>query len=296
MALIGFHASHEQFTPRELLDCVVLAEPGPGEAALQATEQSFGVVTVPGGWRYHPAILAQAAATLCQLFPGRFWMAPGSGERMNEQITGERWPLKEERNRRLQEGVRIMRALWAGEEVSSREPIPVDGARLYTRAQEPPPLIGAALTPRTARWLAGWADGLITVNAPPGKLREIMAAFREGGGEGKPVYLQVHLSWAADEGEALRQAHEQWRSNIFASHMLAELRTPEEFEAAAEFVRPEDMRGPVLVSSDIERQLDWLQELLELGVDGLYLHQVGTDQRGFIDVFGERVLPRLQAG
>ena len=98
-------------------------------AALQATDLPFGVVTAPVGWRYHPAILAQAAATLAEMFPGRFWMATGSGEALNEHITGERWPSKAERNERSKAAAEIMRALWTGETVSADGPIGVDEGR-----------------------------------------------------------------------------------------------------------------------------------------------------------------------
>src|SRR5690606_10692601 len=108
-------------------------------------------------------------------------------------------------------------------------------------------VLGAAITPATAGWMAPWVDGLITVGHPKEKLAEVVAAFREHGGEGKPLYVQLKVSWAETDDEALRQAHEQWRTNIFASGVLAELRTPAQFEEAARFVRPEDVRGPVRI-------------------------------------------------
>ena len=134
-------------------------------AALQATSLSFGVVSAPGQ-RYHPAIIAQAAATLAQMYPGRFWMALGSGEALNEHITGERWPEKPVRNARLRECVDVMRALFAGETVTHRGLVRVDRARLWTLPETPPPLIGAAVSAATAAWVGGWADGLVTINQP----------------------------------------------------------------------------------------------------------------------------------
>ena len=113
------------------------------------------------GQRYHPAIIAQAAATLAELFPGRFWVALGTGQALNEQITGERWPSKSERNERLREAVAVIRALWAGETVSHRGAFTVEDARLYTRPETPPLIVGAAITPQTAEWVGGWADGCI---------------------------------------------------------------------------------------------------------------------------------------
>ncbi|HEX7148753.1 MAG TPA: TIGR03557 family F420-dependent LLM class oxidoreductase, partial [Actinomycetota bacterium] len=222
--LIGYHASHEQLAPSALLRCVVAAEAAGFQAAmcsdhfapwssrqghsgfawswlgaaLQATSLGFGVVNAPGQ-RYHPAIVAQAAATLSELFPERFWLALGSGEASNEHITGDRWPPKQERRARLGEAVAVIRALLAGETVSHDGLVTVDRARLWTLPERPPALIGAAISADTAAWVGGWADGLVTLNQPHDQLRKLIDAFRAGGGDGKPLYLQAHLSWAADE-------------------------------------------------------------------------------------------------
>jgi probable non-F420 flavinoid oxidoreductase len=316
--VIGYHASHEQFSPRALLELVQLAEragfggamssdhlhpwtEAQGEsghawswlgAALHATAFPIGVITVPG-YRYHPAVVAQAAATLAEMFPGRFWLAVGSGERLNEHVTGEQWPSKRERNARLEECAAIMRALWRGETVDHRGRVTVEETRLYTRPAEPLPLVGAAITAETARWLGGWADGLLTVLQPPDRLRAVVDAFREGGGEGKPMMLQVKVAYAASEAEARRGAHEQWRSLVFDSALLAELRTPAEFDAAGRFVRADDMDGGVRISTDLERHAAWLREDLALGFDAIQIHNVHRDQRRFIEDFGARVLPAL---
>jgi G6PDH family F420-dependent oxidoreductase len=185
MPKVGYHASHEQFAPRELLELVQYAEQARFDvamcsdhfhpwshaqgqsgyawswlgAAMATTGMPFGVVTSPVG-RYHPAVVAQAAATLAQMFPYRFWLAAGSGEALNEAITGEPWPDKSQRNQRLQEAVTAMRALWCGEEVSWDGAIEMKKVQLYTLPPEPPLLLAAALTEATARWAANWADGL----------------------------------------------------------------------------------------------------------------------------------------
>src|SRR5215207_1090940 len=223
MTEFGIHASHEQVPPAELLAAVVAAERAGFEAAmcsdhfspwsarqgqcgfawswlgaaLQATNLSFGVVNAPGQ-RYHPAIIAQAIGTLGSMYPGRFWAALGTGEYSNEHITGDGWPRKDVRSDRLRECVEIIRALLAGEEVTHDGLVRVDRARLWTRPEQPPPLIGAAVSEQTARWCAGWADGLITVGAPVDRLRRMIDAYRDAGGRGR-LCLQVHLSWAPDE-------------------------------------------------------------------------------------------------
>src|ERR671920_1888419 len=238
MPVFGLHCSHEQVHPSVLLTAAQRAEQAGFDAAmssdhfspwsarqghsafawswlgaaLQATSLPFGVVNAPGQ-RYHPAIIAQAIATLGAMYEGRFWVALGTGENSNEHITGERWPRKEQRNARLRECVDVIRALLAGEEVSHDGLVTVDRAKVWTRPETVPPLIGAAVSVETARWCAEWADGLITVNAPEAHLRAMLEAYREAGGRG-PACLQVHLSWAATDEEATAVAYDQWRSNV----------------------------------------------------------------------------------
>ncbi|MGN6513878.1 MAG: TIGR03885 family FMN-dependent LLM class oxidoreductase [Lysobacteraceae bacterium] len=318
MAAIGYHASHEQFAPGDLLSLVQRAERAgftramcsdhfhpwsdaqgqSGHAwtwlgsAMATTPIPFGVVTCPFG-RYHPAVIAQAAATLADMHVDRFWLAVGSGEALNESITGERWPAKDERNARLRAAVEVMRALWDGEEVDRKGPVTVERARLYTRPKEKLPVFAAALSEETARWAAGWADGLITISMPGDRLKKVIDAFRDGGGEGKPVHLQVKLSYDTSDAEALRGAFAQWKTNILAAPVSEELRTPAQFAAAAEHVREEDMRAHVRISSDPGRHVGWLEGDLALGVDQVYLHNVNRAQARFIDDFGARVIPAL---
>ena len=317
--IIGFHASHEQVRPDRLLRLVESAEAAgfdagmcsdhwapwseeQGEsgfawswlgAALQATSLPFGVVNAPGQ-RYHPAIIAQAAATLNVMFPGRFWVAIGSGELANEHITGDAWPAKAQRNERLRECAEIMRLLWAGETVSHEGLVTVSEARLWTLPEQAPMLVGAAVTAETAGWVAEWADALITVVQPDEQLDAVVDAFRSNGGADKPMYLQVHLAYARTDREARDAAFTQWRQNALGSNVMTDLRHPEQMAAAAKHVRPEDMDRVVRISSDPERHVEWLRRDIERGFEALYLHEVGPDQERFIEIFGREVLPRLR--
>jgi probable non-F420 flavinoid oxidoreductase len=318
MTFIGYHASHEQFSPADLLRWVQQAEgagftramcsdhfapwsEGQGHsgfawswlgAALQATRLPFGVVNAPGD-RYHPAIIAQAIGTLAVMFPGRFWVAFGSGEALNEHITGSPWPVKAERNARLRECVDIIRALLAGETVTHEGRVTVKEARVWTRPAEMPKLIGAALTEATAREIGAWADGMITVNAAPEHMRRMIAAFREQAGADAPVYIQSHLSWAATEDEARRHAMEQWRTNVLAGDLGADLWLPAQFDAAASYIRPEDLDRAIRISADLGCQRELIALDLAMGVDGVFLHNVGPNQEAFIDAFGSEVLPQF---
>jgi coenzyme F420-dependent glucose-6-phosphate dehydrogenase len=315
--LIGYHASHEQFSPKELLELVHLAESAGFEgvlssdhfypwsqkqgqsgfawswlgAAMNSTSFSFGIVTTPS-YRYHPAILAQASATLAEMFPERFWLCLGSGELLNEGVIGCRWPSKVERNQRLKESVDIIRRLWKGENVTHRALINIEDAYLYTRPNVVPLLMGAALTPETARWLGGWADGLLTLSGSPEKLRIMINSFRQGGGVGKPVFLKVEVSYAPESNNALKGAWEQWKYNPFTI-ANAELKTPQMFDEVSRFLRPEDILNNVKVSNKSEEFVEWLKEFQALGVDAIYIHNVNTRQKNFIDFFGKEVIPFL---
>lgn len=313
---IGYHISHEQFPPGVLLEYARFAENAGFYAALssdhfcpwnreqgqsgfawswlgsamEATSLNFGVVNAPGQ-RYHPAIIAQAAATLCEMYPGRFWLGQGSGQAMNETITGGRWPGKMLRNARLKECVDIIRALWSGETVTWNGLVKVEEARLYTLPSVPPPIIGAAITAETARWMGGWADGLITISQPLEDLKRVIDAFRQGGGAGKPLTLKVQLSYDSSDEKARAGAFSQWRSNIFNSAMLSELRFPWQFEQAARFVRPEDLDRCVHVSAEPGVHAEWIERYARLGFDLIILHNVNLEQDQFIEVFGDKVLP-----
>lgn len=319
MAKIGYHASHEQFKPSDLLRWVQLAEQAgftqvlssdhfhpwtdqQGEsgfawswlgAAMQATPSlNYRIVNAPGD-RYHPAIIAQAAATLAEMFPNRFWLTIGSGQALNEHITGNKWLTKDDRNARLKECADIMRALWAGETVTHHGLVCVEDAKLYTRPVSPPPIIGAAITAKTAAWLGSWADGLITISRPPEKLKKVVDAFRQGGGEGKPMILKVQLSYDRDEASARQKAHQQWRNNIFKNIVMTELRTPQQFDAAGMYVKPDELDESIRISADLQQHIEWLKDDSELGFDELILHNVNRDQQQFIEDFGETVIPQL---
>lgn len=318
MVQIGYHASHEQFSPAELLDLVRLAEREGFDlakcsehfhpwsrrqgqsgyawswlgAVLQATSLPLGIITAPGG-RHHPASLAQAAATLGQMYPGRLTLTLGSGEALNEAILGTYWPEKAERNARLHESVQVIRALLRGEEITHRGRITVVQARLFTLPGEPMPLFGAAISPESAAEVAAWADGLLTVGGRPEEVAKVVTAFRRNGGAEKPVHIQHALSWAAKEEEALENALDQWAPVIAGGEVSQELRHPSDFEALAKFITPEAMRQAVAISSDPVVHIEHLRALAELG-DVLHLHNVGRNQAEFIRFFGAEVLPELR--
>lgn len=319
MSIFGFHASHEMYPPSALLRLVQQAEkagfkgamcsdhflpwaPVQGEsgysfawlgAALAATALPMGTICCPFG-RYRPEIVAQAAATLAEMFPDRYWLAIGTGQALNEHITGQPWPAKSERQARLKESAAIIRSLWAGETVSRHDLIRVESAKLFTRPEQPPLLFGAATTPETAAWLGSWADGLLTVNAEHDALRKVVDAFREGGGEGKPLYLQAMVGYDPDEERAWEAAARNWPIAVLNQDQLQNLETAEEMASAAGKVQPSDLKEKKLrVSSDLAQHLEWIQGDIELGFEQIFLYTISGNPERFIEAFGERVLPKV---
>lgn len=322
MAIIGYHASHEQFSPEDLLRYARAAQLAGFDAlscsdhfhpwserqgqaghawawlgaAMATVDLPAGTVNCPFG-RYHPALVAQAAATLAAMFPGRFWFAVGSGEALNEHIDGRPWPDKPRRETMLRESVDVMRALWRGEEVTHRGAITVDRARLYSLPARPPQLFAAALSEQTARWAGEWADGLITVTGPREQMRKVIDAFRDASGGNKPVYLQAKIAWAdPSQGDdaARAMAFEQWRTNVFDSQTLADLAMPADFDARAASIKARDMDESVRISCDAARQAAWLAEDLDMGAEAIFLHNVCTNQQAWIETCAQQVLPALK--
>ena len=319
MTSFGFHCSHEQIAPSQLLRDVQAAERAGFEmamssdhffpwsarqghsgftlswlgAALATTSFRIGSVNAPGQ-RYHPAIVAQATATLGEMFPGRYWVALGSGQNMNEHVTGDRWPLKEERQRRLEESVDGIRRLHRGEEVTHRGLVTVDRARHYDPPAVPVPLLATAITPPTAARAAAWgADGVITINQPHEKLRDVIDAYRSHGGTGT-LAIQVHLSWAPTRAEAEAIALDQWRSNVFDAPLSLDLATPEHFDIPSRDVTLGTVAGAVRISEDLAQHVTWIREYVDLGFDEVYLHFVGQDQGAWLEVAAAEVLPALK--
>jgi G6PDH family F420-dependent oxidoreductase len=202
--------------------------------------------------------------------------------------------LLRERNARLRECVDVMRALWRGETVTHRGRVTVQEATLYTRPAQPPLLFGAALSEGTAEDVGGWADGLLTIGRSRDQIERLIGAFRRSGGDGKPVYVQHALCCARTDAEARREAREEWRFSALGGEVLPVLRTPSQFAATSQFVTEEDVVEHVRASADPSRHVEWLREYEAIGVERVYLFNVGRDQRRYVETFGERVLPELR--
>lgn len=309
---VAYHASHEQFSPSELLRYVQLAETAGFDAihcsdhfhpwsvnqgqsgfsfswiaaAMQVTSVPFSMVCAPGQ-RYHPAIVAQAIATIAEMFPGRYGVELGSGEALNECITGDPWPAKELRNQRLMESASVIRRLLNGEEVSFDGLVKIKEAKLYTLPSVIPPLFCAAISPETAGWAGQWADGLLTTAGSADEVKNKKAAFFKHGGKDKPFFVQYSFSYSPEREDAVTGAHHQWRSNLLPAEKLADLYKPEHFDRAAAGTSLEEVEEKVNIHTDISAIRKVIDQYRETGTDRLILHNVNRNQEQFIKDFRE---------
>jgi G6PDH family F420-dependent oxidoreductase len=238
--------------------------------------------------RIHPAIIAQAAATVATLMPGRFFLGVGSGENLNEHIVGGHWPPAAVRLEMLEEAIEVIRSLWSGELVNHRGTYyTVEDARLYSRPDEPSSIMIAAGGKESAALAGRVGDGLIATT-PSAKLID---AFATAGGKRKPRYAQIAVCWAEDERQARRTAREWWPTAALGGNLPWEVKTPALFEQAVACVREEDVAEKIICGPDPRRHVDALRKFAEAGYDRVYIHQIGPDQEGFFRFAERELLP-----
>ena len=268
----------------------------------ERTKGDFGPGVTAPTFRWHPAMVAQASATLAAMYPGRHWLGLGSGEALNEHIVGRYWPEAPERINRMFEAIDVINKLFsasmAGKDTKfSGQYFTLESTRLWTMDERPPILVATA-GPVTAKRAGKTVDGLITVGAPLEKISGLFERFDAGQREvgkdpsGALKVLQVHLSWAATDEEALANAMHEW-PNGGMKFPKADIRSPFELEQMAKLVRPEDFEGRMVISADPDVHRAEIQRYADLGFDRIYLHNVGRNQREWIDVFAEQVLPKI---
>jgi coenzyme F420-dependent glucose-6-phosphate dehydrogenase len=327
--LIGYAAMLEQFHPTEAVALAAYAEskgfsgvmaadhfqpwvPAQGQSSFvwnvltavgERTTGDLGPGVTAPTFRWHPAMVAQASATLAAMYPGRHWLGIGSGEALNEHVVGQYWPEAPERINRMFEAVEIINKLFsaslAGKDTKhSGTYYKLESTRLWTMPDVAPPILIATAGPVTAKRAGKHADGLITVGAPLEKISMLFGKFDDGAREaGKdpssaPKVLQLHLSWAPTDEEAMANALHEW-PNGGMKFPKADIRSPFELEQMAKLVRPEDFEGRMVISADPDVHRAHIQKFADLGFDRIYLHNVGRNQRDWIDVFARDVLPAL---
>jgi len=242
--------------------------------------------------RYHPAIIAQAAATIATMMPGRFSLGLGTGENLNEHITGGRWPTQTERLAMLEEAIEIIRALWQGGNYSFRgEFFTVENAQLYVLPDPQPPILFGAAGPRAAEAAGRLGDGLINY-APEANVVE---GYQAAGGKGKPCYVQVNVCYDPDEAKARRLAHEICPNVGLPSQIAPNLATPAQFEQLVSLVTEDQIAEVICCGPDPERHLAHIQKFIDAGYDHLHIYQVGANQEGFFQFYEQQILPRFQS-
>ena len=243
--------------------------------------------------RIHPAIVAQAAATTAALLPDRFVLGLGSGENLNEHIVGLGWPPPEERLDMLEEAIELIRRLWTGEVVTEWTPhFTVDRARIFTLPETSPPIAVAASTTMAAE-LAGRAGDALVATSPDA---EIVDAFREDGGEGRPVYGQLTLCYGPEEEKAKQEALEWWPNTSVPGETGIELAEPQHFEEVAQLISADMVSEKVVCGPETEPILEKIGSFVDAGFDHVFLHQVGPRQEEFLTFAKEELLPAIDRG
>jgi coenzyme F420-dependent glucose-6-phosphate dehydrogenase len=318
MLRVGYKLSSEEFGPTDLVRQAVRAEAAGFDFALISDHyhpwtdrqgQSPFVWAALGGIagatkrlvvgtgvtcpiiRLHPAIVAQAAATVASMMPGRFFLGVGTGENLNEHVTGSKWPPVDVRREMLEEAIAVIRLLWQGSTQSHRGPhYTVDQARLYTRPRTAPPIMVAGSGELAARLAGRAGDGFVTTDPDPALLR----TFRRAGGRGKPSFVEVTVCWGRSEREARRRAHEVWALAALEGSLFTEIALPEQFEAAFKPITEAQVAEAVVCGPDPTRHLEAIRRASRAGYDHVCVHQVGPDQEGFMGFYAREILPRLR--
>ena len=318
MTEFGYALSSEEHSPLDLVRHAVTAEETGFDFALisdhyhpwvEAQGHSPFIWTVLGGIatsterlrvgtgvtcpiiRYHPALVAQMAATTAAMMEGRFFLGIGAGEFLNEHVYGDHFPPGADRQEMLVEAVEVIRELWEGDYVNHNGAYyTVEEAKLFTLPDHLPEIYMAAAGPRAARIAAEIADGIVAV-APD---RELVDAFEDAGGSGKPKYGQVTVCYARDEAEARATAHKYWPISGLQGDAKWDIRSPKLFDGLAKGVSEDQVAEKIICGPDAKRHVDAIQEFVDAGFDHVYIHQVGPDQASFFRFYKDEVLPEVR--
>jgi G6PDH family F420-dependent oxidoreductase len=313
----GYFLACEEFGPDELLDQVRMAQDAGFDALWisdhfhpwnEAQGESPFVWSVIGALaqvcdlpvttavtcptvRIHPAIIAQAAATSAVMHHGRFRLGVGTGEALNEQILGDRWPSIDTRLEMLEESVEVMRELWGGGFVTRRgRHYEVEHAKIYTRPDEPPPVYVSAFGPKAVDVAGRIGDGYIGVMPEA----DLVEAFRDAGGGSKPALGGFKVCVADDDDSAVEIAHRLWPNMCVPGELGQVLPSPLHFEQASQLVTPEMVAEAAVCGPDADRHVKGAQAYLDAGYDEVYVANIGPNQDAFMSLWRDEVLPELR--
>ena len=329
MITFGYKASAEQFAPAELLEFSVLAEdagfdsvfvsdhlqpwrhdgghapaalPWLGALGARTERVIIGTSVLTPTLRYHPAVIAQAFATLGCLYPGRVVLGVGSGESMNESPLGIAWPEGKERFARLKEAVELIRRLWTEDRVDFEGTYyRLDRATIYDRPDEAVPLYIAGSGPAATRLAGRRADGFITTSgkAPALYSDTLLPAVRDGAAKAGrqmtdlDMLIEVKVSFDADPAKALRDCT-FWGALALSPEEKTGVEDPIEMQRLADALPTERAASRFIVSSDPDEHVQAISRYIDLGFTHLVFHAPGPDQERFLKIYGQEILPRLR--
>ncbi|SFB32587.1 F420-dependent oxidoreductase, G6PDH family [Amycolatopsis marina] len=317
MVSIGYFLSCEEFGPNELVRQAKMAEEAGFErlwisdhyhpwtseqgnspfvwSVIGALSQACSLpittaVTCPTV-RIHPAVIAQAAATAAVQTDGRFVLGVGTGEALNEHILGDAWPPPAVRRTMLDEAIDIIRRLHAGGQVSHYgEHYTVQQAQLYTLPEQPVPIYVSGFGPQAARRAGRTGDGFCTVLPD----HSLVHAFRDNGGDDKPVQGGMKVCWADSEDAGVATAHRLWATEQLPGQLGQALPNPRDFEQASTLVTEDMVRGAVPCGPDPAKHIQAVQAFGDADFDEVYVQQIGPDQEAFFEAWSTKVLPELR--
>ena len=315
MTDFGFFLSGEEMAPKALVDYAVAAEAAGfrklwvsdhfhpwlsvqdespfiwsvlGAIAATTELELTTAVTCPT-YRIHPAILAQATATMACLAPGRFSFGVGSGEVLNEHIFGDTWPPVSLRQERLEEAIELIRMLWAGDLITHEgKHFQVYNAKVHSLPDTPPPILVSAFGAQASELAARAGDGLIAIEPDP----DLIAKYREAGGTGV-IQGGVKICWAETEKEGVETARTMWGHEAIGGALLTDIPLWTGFEALRDATTPEVVADAVPCGPDAAKAAEAISAYVKAGFDEVYISQMGPDQLGGIRFITDEVLPLL---
>ncbi|WP_460772887.1 glucose-6-phosphate dehydrogenase (coenzyme-F420) [Microbacterium sp. GXF7504] len=326
----GYKASAEQFAPDRLADYAVLAEemgfdsafisdhfqpwmhegghapaalPWLGAVGARTSRILLGTSVLTPTFRYHPAVVAQAFATLGVMYPGRMVLGVGTGEALNEVTLGLEWPDPPERFQRLKEAITLIRELWEGERVTFEGNFwHVTDATVYDRPETPVPIYIGAAGPAATRLAGRIADGFITTSGKDPKLysETLLPALQEGlekahrAADAIDTLMEVKVSYHPDHDTALQKTR-FWAPLALSPEEKMGIHDPIEMQRRGDELPIERAASRFIVSTDPDEHVERIARYVDLGFRHLVFHDPGEDQEEFLRMYGAEILPRLRA-
>jgi coenzyme F420-dependent glucose-6-phosphate dehydrogenase len=330
MLKLGWKAGTEQYSPGELLEYAMLAEQAgfdtisasdhfhpwseKGEACfvwtwLGAVAARTSKITLGTGvtcpiLRYHPAIIAQAAATLASLAPGRVFLGVGTGEALNEYSATAQWPSYKRRQAQMAEAIELIRALWSGKKITHKGThYQTREAKLYTRHPDPIQVYVSTMVPNSAPFAGKHGDGLITVGGEePETYRAIFDKFEAGAraagknANGAARMIEIGVAYTDNEADAIECKRAYWAGTFVPELFTEKIFTPQMSAEKGKQVSSKTITESLCISADPDDHVQFAQRYIDLGFNQIIFHCAGPDQRGFLESYGRDVLPRLREG